>query len=461
MKSLKFIFALTVLLGMAAAAHADTTKSLTVTIYNNNRALINEVRSMTLPQGKSRVEFLGVPQTVEPQTLRVYSRSAPTKLSVLDMNYEYDLINTKNLLDHYIGKEINIILPDPADANERILRKATLIANNDKPIFRIGNEIYVGPYSSVQLPAMPDGLRAKPALVWLVQNDGPAKHDVEVSYLARSLGWSADYVLKVDRKNKKAGLSGWVTLANKSGMPFKNANLKLVAGDVHEAAPVPVFKTRALVMESAAGANMEEESFFEYHLYSLPRPVDIANNQTKQVSLLQAPSITVSKELVCEYNAFGAVRKPVKPGVNVFLKFKNDKASGLGIPLPKGVVRAYQESSDGSVLLIGEDRMEHTPKGEEVRLAMGESFDVTVERKQLFFQKTSKNTYRLSWQIRVRNSSDEPRTVLLHEFLPGTWKLLKFNHKFKPLHGAGVEFTVDAAPDKDVIITYEATVSNS
>ncbi len=460
MKALKFLLILILLLAVTATAYADTTKSMTVTIYNNDRALINEVRSMALPQGRSRVEFLGVPQTVEPQTLQIQSRTAPAKFSVLDMNYEYDLVTTENLLDHYIGKEINIILPDPADANERILRKGTLLANNDKPIFRIGNEIYVGPYSSIQLPALPEGLRARPALVWLVDNKGPAKQDVEVSYLARKFGWSADYVLKVDRKNQKAGLSGWVTLTNNSGMAFRNTNLKLVAGDVNEVGPEPVFKNRTMAMESVSAAGMQEESFFEYHLYTLPRPVDIANKQTKQVSLLQAPSVAVAKELVCEYNAFQTAREPVKPDVNVFLKFRNDKKSGLGIPLPEGTVRAYQESSDGSILLIGEDRMDHTPKGEEVRLTMGKSFDVTVERKQLLFQKVSKNSYRLSWQIHVRNASDEPRTVLLREFLPGKWQLQKYDHKFKRLHGAGIEFTVDAAPDTDVVITYEATVSN-
>ncbi len=464
MNSLKFIlfFYLSLILPVSAAGAA--TKSLTVTIYNNDRALVNEIRSMELPKGQDRVEFLGVPQTIEPQSLQVRSITSPKNFRVLDMNYEYDLVGAKSLLDRYVGKELSVVLPDPSDAMARMIKKGTLIANNDRPIFKIGNEIYVGGYDAVLLPSLPQGLRAKPALVWLVDNKGPAAQDVEVSYLARKMGWRADYVLKVDRNNTEAGLSGWVTLTNNSGMGFENADLKLVAGDVHQApTPAPAYRTKTLMVESAMGDDVQEESFFEYHLYSLNRPVTIANKQIKQVSLLQAPKVKVKKELVCEYHAYGSRKGIEKPDVNVLLKLRNDSKSGLGMPLPEGIVRAYQESSDGSVLLIGEDRIEHTPKGEEVSLTMGKAFDVTVERSQTKFQKTGKNAYAFAWKIEVRNGSDKPGTVLLKEYLPGQWKVTKASHQFRKMNTAGIEFKVQAPPTKGgkaLIITYEADITD-
>ncbi|WP_187170410.1 DUF4139 domain-containing protein [Salidesulfovibrio onnuriiensis] len=463
MNYLKFIFFIALSLAISPALASAAGKSLTVTIYNNDRALINEVRPMELPKGQERVEFLGVPETVEPQSLRVTSKTSPKNFRVLDMNYEYDLVGTKTLLDRYVGKQLTVVLPDPSDATARMLKQATLIANNDRPVFQVGNEIYVGDYEAVLLPSLPQGLRAKPALVWLVDNNGPAKQDIEVSYLARGMGWRADYVLKVDRDNKDAGLSGWVTLTNNSGMAFEKAALKLVAGDVHEAPqPAPTYRGKALMMEAAMGDGMQQEEFFEYHLYSLDRPVDIANKQIKQVSLLQAPKIKVEKELVCEYHAGGNQKQKAKPPVNVLLKLRNDKQSGLGMPLPEGVVRAYQESSDGSVLLIGEDRIQHTPKGEEISLTMGKAFDVTVERIQTAYQKISKNSYKMSWKIEVRNGSDKPGTILLRDTLPGQWKVTRASRKYTKIGSAGIEFTVQAPPSHDgkgTVITYEAEIT--
>ncbi len=313
---------------------ADGTKSLTVTVYNQGLALINEVRQMDLPQGSGSVEFAGVPETIEAPSLQVKSRTAPDKFEVLDMNYEYDLVSVESLLNRYVGKTIEVVLPDSRDADGRVVKKAKLLANNGKPVFEVDGGIYVGPYESVRLPEMPKGLRPRPTLVWLLNNKGPSRQDIDVSYLAREFSWQADYVLKLNRDNDKASISGWVTLKNNSGMSFNDASLKLVAGNVNQATPQRnVYMAKGMPMaEMAMDEGIQEEEFFEYHLYNVQRKVNVANRQTKQISLLQAPELAVEKELVSRFAShyMNSSPSPIKQQVNVFVKFRNSAANGLG-----------------------------------------------------------------------------------------------------------------------------------
>lgn len=435
------------------------TRSLSVTVYNHGQVLVNEVRSMQLPQGTGLVEFSGVAETVDAPTLQVRSRTAAKEFSVLDMNYEYDLINVQNLLDRYVGEMLQVILPDPHDREATVVRTATLLSNNDRPIFEVDGQIYVGSYESIFLAEIPKGLRPRPTLVWLVNNNGPETQDIEVSYLADDMGWTADYVLKVDRDNEQAALSGWVTLDNQTGMAFDNASLKLVAGEVNVVRPEPVKMRRDMVMAAPMAAeSMQQEEFFEYHLYSLPRSVDIANRQTKQVSLLQAPQMRLDKKLVSRFAQYPHPGQgSIKQNVEVFLVFKNSQDNGLGLPLPKGVVRAYQESSDGSTLFIGEDRIEHTPRDADVELKMGQAFDVKIERRMLAHEKIGKNLLRYTWEILVRNSKDEAQRVFLEETLQGDWRITESSQKYEQLDARHVRFALDVPPSSQqdqFVLTY-------
>ncbi len=443
------------------------TKSLTVTIYNQGKILVNEVREVTLKSGTKPFElvFEGVPTTIDPTTLQVKSLSRG--FTILDQNYEYDLINTKNLLNKYIGKEIEILIPDPkgSDKDVRVLKKAKLIANNDRPIFEIDNKVYLGSYSSIMLAGIPENLRARPALVWLIKNEGPTRQKLNVTYLAGSCSWKADYVLKVNRDNSRADLSGWVTIENKSGKTFKHANLKLVAGKLHQVTQeqeFPVF-TKAYRATPAAREGMKEESFFEYHLYSLPRKVTIKNNQTKQISLLQAQGIRVNRILVSRNNSpgyyYSAYSGPTKKShPKIYIKFKNTTENGLGIPLPKGIIRAYQESSDGSTLFIGEDKIDHTPKNEKVNLEVGEAFDITIERKQLSFERLGNHLVENEWQIKVRNAKNKPDKVLLEEYVPGDWKFVNNNAGFKKISANWIRTEVIVPAEGEKVLTYKVRV---
>jgi hypothetical protein len=299
---------------------------------------------------------------------------------------------------------------------------------------------------------MPEGLRPRPTLVWLVRNSGPTVQDIDVSYLAGGMGWQADYVLKVDRDNDRAALSGWVTLDNQSGMAFQNAALKLVAGEVNIVQPEQRYlhKDMARAAPMAAEA-MQEEEFFEYHLYSVPRLVDIANRQTKQISLLQAPDMRLEKKLLARFDRYPSPGMgTIKQSVSVFLAFKNSEANGLGLPLPKGIVRAYQESKDGSTLFIGEDRLDHTPRDAEAELRMGEAFDLGVERRMVAHEKTGKNTATYTWEISVRNSKDEPQRVLLEDFVHGDWRITASSHPFEKIDARRIRFTLDVLPSSEM-----------
>lgn len=444
------------------AALADETKALTVTVYNHGQALVNEVRSMSLPKGEGLVEFTGVAETVQPATLQVRSLSAAEAFTVLDMNYEYDLVSVKALLDRYVGKTLRVVLPDPRDRQATELREAVLLANNDRPIFEVDGQIYAGGYDSVYLAEMPQGLRPRPTLVWLVRNTGPAVQDIDVSYLAGGMGWQADYVLKVHRDNDRAALSGWVTLDNQSGMAFENAALKLVAGEVNIVRPEPAPMRRDMALAAPMAAEVvQQEEFFEYHLYSVPRPVDIANRQTKQISLLQAPDMGLSKKLLARFDGYPSPGMgTIRQSVAVFLTFKNSEANGLGLPLPKGIVRAYQESRDGSTLFIGEDRLGHTPRDAEVELRMGEAFDLGVERRMVSHEQTGKNTATYTWEIKIRNSRDEPQRVLLEDAVQGDWRITKASHDYEKIDARRVRFTLDVPPSSErdqFVVTYTVT----
>ncbi len=478
------LVAFTTLLG-PAVARAET-DSVTVTIYNQNRALVNEVRQMAVPKGTHLIEFREVAETIDATSLQVRSLTSPESFRILDQNYEYDLISVQNLLNKYVGKTLKILIPDARGVEgARIVKDARLLANNDKPIFQIiegegtvssgppgtpsgGGEIYVGDFEAVLLPEIPEGLRPQPTLVWLVDNQGAEEQRIEASYLAGGMSWKADYVLKVDRDNSKGALSGWVTLENSSGKAFKNARLKLVAGDVHvvhRPSRQAEGLERKMMAQAVPPEDMAEEELFEYHLYSLGRNVDILNRQTKQVALLQSPAVKIEKRVIGSWSNWhydSGQRDTIKQKLDVFLKFKNNEPNGLGLPLPEGVVRAYQESGDGTVIFIGEDTIDHTGKDNDVELKMGQAFDIVVERRQTEYRKIGANGVRFTWEIRIKNSKDTPQRVELQETFSGEWKVLASNTKLEKMDARRIKFIVDAAPSgkgPDTIVTYEVEVN--
>jgi hypothetical protein len=406
---------------------------------------------------------MDVPAQINPRTVHVQPLAAGG-LSVLEQNYEYDLISPEKLMEKYVGREVELV-EQAEDLTNRTV-KATLLSTNGGPVYRIGDRIVLGQGGKVTLPNLPDDLVARPTLVWTLDAPKAGTAPAEVSYLTDGMNWSADYVAVVDADDKKTGLSGWVTIDNHAGATFKDATLKLVAGDVRRVQPERLMEyevARKGVMSMSAGApQFQEESFFEYHLYTLDRKTTIKDNQTKQLSLFSAPSVPVTKRLLLTGNA-GSYRNSLGTGlqtekVAVVLELVNAQAAGLGIPLPKGIVRVYKKDKAGAEQFVGEDSIDHTPKDETVRLHVGDAFDVVAERVQSDFKVVSPHQNETAWTITLRNRKDEDIVVTVREPVGGDWTLLSSSLPGKKVDQQTLEFSVPVAQGKETKLTYRVAV---
>jgi hypothetical protein len=439
-------------------AGVEDQESVAVTVYNSDIGLIKDLRRLKLPSGLTELRFGEVAAKIMPQTVHIKSVSHPNQLQVLEQNYEYDLLTPRKLLDKFIGKEI-MVLKDGVEV------PITILSTNEGLVYKLGGRIFTGQPHNLIFPSIPSNLISRPTLLWSLENRGPGAQKVEATYLTRGLNWKADYVAVLDNKDKNLDLSGWVTLDNQSGVTYQNARLKLVAGDLNRV--VEEYKARdALVgqMELAARvaspAPFVEQSFFEYHLYSLQRPTTIKQQQTKQVSLLSADKIPVTKR----YIYFGAPRYfqtrytglLPKQKVGVFVEIANKKEHNLGMPLPKGTLRVYKADGDGSLQFIGEDRIDHTPKDEMVKIKMGDAFDIVGERKQTDWRKIADSLYEAAFEISLRNHKDEPVSVRVIEPMMRDWEILTSSHRHEKTDAHTAQFEIPVAKDGETKLTYRA-----
>ncbi len=436
-------------------------QSVALTIYNVGLGLVKDQRKLSLPKGVSELRFMDVASQIIPTSVHIASLSDPGSLTVLEQNYEYDLLNPQKLLDKYVGKEVKLYMKNPFTEREEEVT-ATLLSNNGGPIFRIGNEITYGHPGRIIFPGVPDDLLAKPTLVWLAENGLLAGQKVEASYLTNSINWRSDYVITLNDKDDRAGLAGWVTIDNKSGTTYRNAKLKLVAGDVNRVKDEYEYKDRMMRAAKAAAEapaqQFREESFFEYHIYTLERPATVKDNQTKQISLVQAEDIPVRKELLfrgANYyytSRYGEVLSNQKVGV--FVEIENREKNHLGIPLPKGTVRVYKHDSSGSLQFVGEDSIDHTPRDEKVRIRLGDAFDVVGTRKQTDWKKIAYDTYEAAFEISLRNHKKEDVNVRVVEPIPGDWKMLSNSRGYTKSEAFTAEFQVPVPKDGETKLTY-------
>jgi hypothetical protein len=446
----------------------DDQSELAITVYNSDLAMIRDVRQLQLARGTANLRFMDIAATVNPATVHFRSLTEPARVSVLEQNYEYDLLEPEKLLRKYVGRDVTLIrfrTQDGSTIEEEV--KARLLSYNGAPVWRIGNEIVTGMHAdSIRFPELPETLFSRPTLIWTVENEGAAKHRVEASYLAGKLAWNADYVLTVGRDDKAADVNGWVTLSNNSGTAFRNAKLQLVAGDLNR---VRQAMSKAVAMDMAAmraesAAPMAQESFSDYHLYTLGRKTSINNNQTKQVSMLEGTAVPIQKRYVVEgqqfyYRNAAHPGSPLKDVVQVFYQFKNEEKGGLGMPMPAGTVRVYQEDSKGAVQFVGEDRIDHTPKDETLNLKIGNAFDVICERKQTDFEKISSGVYEIEYEITLRNHKAVPVSVEVNEPIGGTWRMLQSTHPHTKTDAWAAQFTVPIAVGGESILKYRVRVT--
>ena len=442
-------------------------KDVAVTVYNSNVALVRDVRQLRLPTGTVDLRFMDIAAQVNPVTVHIVSLTAPKELTVLEQNYEYDLLNPAKLLDKYVGKEVTLVrLRTENNSTKEEYVKATLLANNEGAVWKVGNEIVTGMGSDHYIfPDLPENLYSKPTLVWLLENKESAGQSVEASYLTNEMNWNADYVLTVAADQKNADLNGWVTVVNHSGTAFRNAQLQLVAGEVHRVQP-PI-EGRVSMMKAAAppppAVQFAQEAISEYHLYTLERRTSLQQNETKQISLLASTGVHIDKVFEVDgqlfyYRTAQAPGQPLKDPVQVHLKFKNSQENSLGQPLPAGTVRVYQGDSKGRVQFIGEDHIDHTPKDETVDLHIGNAFDIVEERKQTDFKTFGANTYEMAFQVELRNHKPEPITVEVNEPIGGDWTMLDSNFKYEKTAAFACRFIVPVAANGSSVLKYRVRV---
>jgi hypothetical protein len=436
---------------------------LAITVYNSNIALVRDVRQLTLPAGSFRLKFMDIAATINPATVHFRSLTEPDKLNVIEQNYEYDLLEPAKLLHKYVGKEVTLVrtYQDSGTTKHEEI-KATLLSDNNGPVWKIGNDIVTGMFAeSYRFPEVPANLYDRPTLLMSLDNSGPRKHQIEASYLATNLSWNSDYVLTVARDDKAADLDGWVTLANNSGTAFRNARLQLVAGELNRIQPSAPMAMRADVVAGnmAKQQQFQQEAFSEYHLYSLGRRTSVEDKETKQISLLQGTGVPVEKVFVVNgqnfyYHNLYNPGSPQKDPVMVFYKFKNEEKAGLGMPLPAGNLRVYQKDSKGGVLFIGEDHIDHTPKDETVTVHIGNAFDVVAERKQTDYKRIDTHVWEMEFEITLRNHKDTPITVEVNEPIGGDWEMLSSTYKFTKTAAFAAQFKVPVDKNGTSVLKY-------
>ena len=444
-------------------------QSVAVTIYNEDLALVKDQRKIALGSGEKALAFRDVSAGMRPETALLRSMTNPGKLSVIEQNFDFDLLTPGKLLEKYVGKTVSVVRTNPATGNDTT-EQALVLSANEGVVLKIGNRIETGIPGRIVYPDVPDNLRDRPTLVMSLNNGGAVQQEVELSYLTGGLAWKADYVAELNAADDKLDLSGWVTLTNTSGATYRNARLQLVAGDVNRVQDEMRYADRrekAMLAMAVPAASMAEESLMEYHLYTLDRPTTIAENQTKQVSLLTASGVPTRKELLlrgANYyygSSYGDLGQKMK--VAVFVEFDNKESGRLGMPLPKGVIRVYKRDGAGNAQFVGEDRIDHTPKNEKVRLKLGESFDVTADKKQTDFKRLpnpakGNSMFESAFEIVLKNAKKDDVVVKVQEPIPGDWKMLEESHKHSKAASNTAVWSVSVPAEGNAKLSYRVQV---
>lgn len=486
------LLAVIALMSVAAAcpaqneARMNRPTSIALTIYNQNFALVKDRRAIELVNGRNQIVIEDVAAQIDPTSVHFKSITAPNAVAVREQNYLYDLINPTTLLNKSVGKRVTIRQP-LADGKIREV-SGTILTPVSVAVAQTGDsgggtgtvyngmviraddgQLILNPSGEIALHEMPPGLISRPQLVWLVDSTQAGRHDAEVSYMTNGVTWKADYVVVVSNDDKMVDITGWVTLDNKSGATYENANLQLIAGDVRRIQPPQPHKMMRGVPQvdamMAAAPQFQEESFFEYHLYTLDGTTTVRDNEQKQMTLLNANRVPAVKKFVYDgRRQFWGIHDPnFRPGegydtsdykkVNIIVEIKNAKPN-MGIPLPKGKMRMYKADSRGSLQFVGEDEIDHTPKDETVRLYVGDSFDIVGEHKRTDFKRISQREVEESFEITLRNHREEAATVSVIEHLWADWRITAKSHDFIKKDARTAEFPVTVPKGGEVKVTY-------
>jgi len=450
-----------------SAEAAETTLALTV--YNEGTALVRDRREFNFSRGFNEIAFADVAASIDPTSVLFKSLTDPEGTSILEQNYQYDLVDSNALLKKYLDQVIRVVTEDGTLYEGRLLSSqgGIILQDEDGQV-----SIISGTVKEISFPELPEGLITRPTLMWQLMADEAGSHDVEITYLTGGVSWQSDYVVLLGSDEESIDLDGWVTMRNNSGTTYEDAHLKLIAGDLQRVSQDRFAAQDTLFAAEAemAAAPVEQREFFEYHLYEIPRPVTVRNNENKQIEFVSVNEVPAEKFFVydalqcrnnywyCSFYGYPQTDPSYgiasNPKVMVLLEFDTEDAEA---DLPKGRVRVYQEDIDGAALLIGEDNIDHTPEGENVRLYVGDAFDIVGERIQTDFRRPSDKTLEESFEITLRNHKDEAVEVRVveHLFRWSEWRVLQSSHEFEKLDSTTIEFRVRIPADGEVTLDYD------
>ncbi len=436
-------------------------------------AMVKQDRDINIENGQFELKFTDVTSQIDPTTVSFSTPDNPGAAYVLDQNYQFDIVSTDKLLAKYVGQQV-LVEQTSGTTNKTI--EGQLLGTNGGIIIQQqdGTVVTLNSYDSVAFPSLPGGLLTKPTLLWLLKGNKNGKELARVTYQTKGMTWWADYNLTLNEVDGKCymDLSSWVSLLNQAGSSFEHTKLKLIAGDVHRVEPQrPVARMQAKSMSMAIAeedSGFQEKSLFEYHLYTLPRRVNLPNNSTKQIELFPAANrVECSKDLVFNgsqvfnhryYNPImdSNYMRRAQPKVKAYLSFENAKKKGLGMALPAGRIRVSQmDSDDQSLEFIGEDIIDHTPRNEKVTIELGNSFDVVGERKQSNIM-VGKNEITETFEITLRNQKESTTSVKVVEPLYRwrNWKITSATDDYRKENASTIEFDVTLKPEEQKVITY-------
>lgn len=427
-----------------------------VTIYNDNFALVKDTKNFNIKKGLQKIEIDDVASKIDPTSVLPKFVSDSDKITILEQNYDFDLVSSGKLLQKYIGSDISIEKYLPNSNKEKIsgqllsIQGGTIVKTKD-------DKIVINPEGEIILPKVPEGLMLKPTLSWLIDSKVSGKKDLELTYKTTGFYWVADYVAVLDKNDKKIDLTAWVTINNTSGATYNNVKLKLVAGDVNTVKEVSgssrLMLAKNAVMAEDSATGFQEKSFFEYHIYDLSRTTNLKDNEKKQIEFTSAQNIPVEKKYVYESNK--------NDKVVIKLELKNNKQSMLGIPLPKGKVRVFK--NDGSSLeFVGEDKIDHTPENENVSLILGNAFDITAKKvKTNMTSNSSSKQSEESFEITLKNAKSESVKINVIENFYGwtTWKITNSSLKYTKQNSNEICFVVEVPAKSEKKITYKVKYS--
>lgn len=449
--------------------------SVEVTVYNQGFGLVKEVRSIDLRTGRQTVRVEDVAARIEADTVGFRNLTDPKSMSVLEQNYQFDLISPLAILNKSVGQRVSFrrALGSTVETIEGVLLSAptSIVPDEDGDGRSVYNglvirtdsgQILLNPIGEIAVKEVPEGLISRPTLLWDLESTRAGASQVELSYLTQGIRWEASYVLTLLPGGAQGDVQGWVTINNQSGATYRDAKLKLLAGDVQRLQPrqrAELARDMAVKAAPAGAGGFQEESLFEYHLYTLQRPATIRDREIKQLSLLEGTNLGIQKKLILDVGMRGYMPQEGEIGVNnlnpqVRVEFQNTKENRMGMPLPQGKVRVYQRDQSGSVQMLGEDQINHTPRNELVSLVVGRSFDVVGNYRRTNFQRLGANGARESFEVEVRNRKEVPETVIVRDRLWGDWRVTAKNQDFVKRDATTIEFTVKLEPNEVRKVTY-------